>query len=241
MKELKIKDNFYQYQFESINEYQLGLNIYVLYNDEECIVFDAGYERNMVVLREKLKDFKINYVICTHFHPDHCYGLNELPKQNLIGSRYSLETLEMFDDLENMKLIPTVLIDDETIINFYDHKITLSLNKGHSNCGMLINIDDEYLLVGDEYMTTNDNLPVLPYVAETITQHIDALTRIIENYEGYTLLPSHGCITKELKELSYRKKYLEFADTKDRELRNFYKKDDIHFINERWHSLNIKK
>jgi len=241
MKEIKLTENFYMYQFPPEEERVLGQNIFVLYKGEECIVFDAGYERHMTQLISKLAKFKIKHVICTHFHPDHCYGLNVLPKQDLIGSKYSLETLEMFEDLDNEFIVPSRLIEDNTVIEFGDHIITLTLNPGHSNCGMLIDIDGEFLLIGDDYMTTNDDIPVLPYVAETCEQHIEALKNIIDFYNGYTFIPSHGIPTDDENDLYYRIRYLEFALTKEKELSLFYKNDDVHFLSERWHSLNIRK
>ena len=241
MKEIKLTDQFYMYQFPPEEERVLGQNIFVLIEGEECIVFDAGYERHMKQLIPILSKYKIKHVICTHFHPDHCYGLNVLPKQDLIGSKHSIETLEMFDDLDNDLIMPSTLIERDTVIEFGDHIITLSLNPGHSNCGMLIDIDGEFLLIGDDYMTTNDDVPVLPYVAETIEQHINALKNIIDCYNSYTFIPSHGMPTFDESDLYYRIKYLEFALTKEKDLSLFYEEEDTHFLSERWHTLNIRK
>ena len=241
MKEIKITESFYQYQFDPDGDRVIGQNIFVLYHENECIVFDAGYERHMRILKDKLEKYTIKNVICTHFHPDHCYGLNELPKQNLIGSKFSIETLDMFDDLENHLLIPDILVEDNMELDFYNHRIKLSVNKGHSNCGLLIDIDDAFLLIGDEYMTTNINQPVLPYVAETVSQHLLSLKRIIKDYKGYTFLPSHGRITKEIMNLNYRARYLEFVQTKNKNISEFYKPGDVHFLVEKWHVLNIRK
>ena len=90
-------------------------------------------------------------------------------------------------------------------------------------------------------MTTNKNEPVLPYVAETIEQHKQALLNIITKYKGYIYLPSHGVPTFNIEDLKYRIRYLDFAATKEKDLNAFYKMDDEHFLSERWHSLNIRK
>lgn len=241
MEEIRLTEHLYMYQFPPEEERVLGQNIFVLYEGDECIVFDAGYERHMKQLLTTLEKYTIKNVVCTHFHPDHCYGLNLLPKQNLIGSKHAIETLKMFDDLENEFIVPNILIEEKTVLKFNEHVITLTLNPGHSNCGMLIDIDSEFLLIGDDYMTTNKNEPVLPYVAETIEQHIEALNNIISNYKGYTLIPSHGVPTFSIEDLKYRIRYLEFALTKQKDLNLFYKVDDTHFLSERWHMLNIRK
>ena len=240
MKKVELTNQFHMYQFDPEQERVLGQNIFVLYHQNECIVFDTGYERHMEQVLPVLKDFDIKYVIITHFHPDHCYGLNILSKQQVVGSKYSIETLTMFDDLDNVLLIPSILIEKDTTIEFHDHTIKLSLNPGHSNCEMIIDVDGEFLLVGDEYMTSN-NKPVLPYVAETIEQHIDSLTRIIEDYSGYTFVPSHGVKTKDAADLKYRIRYLKFAATKEKDINKFYQDNDVHYLSKRWHIVNIRR
>lgn len=241
MNTIKLSNDLYMYMFPPDEGKELGLNIFVLYQGDECIVFDTGYERHMKQLLPELENKNIRYVICTHFHPDHCYGLKVLPKQNLIGSSYALETLKMFKAENNLLLIPNIVVEDELEIDFYDHTIKIKSNPGHSNCEMIININDTFLLVGDEYMTTNNDEPVLPYVAETISQHIQALTNIVSNYNGYTYLPSHGVPTKDQSKLENRINYLKFALTKNKNMDNFYSKDDIQYSTDSWHRLNIRK
>jgi glyoxylase-like metal-dependent hydrolase (beta-lactamase superfamily II) len=241
MKEIRITEDFYLYQFSPEAERVLGQNIFVLYSDDECIVFDAGYERHMHQLKEVIKDFKIKYVICTHFHPDHCYGLNELKKQVVIGSDEAINTLIMFDDQDNDLLIPSITVSDKKEIIFNGHRISLVKNHGHSLCGMLIEIDNQYLLTGDEFMTTNEGLAVLPYVADKINTHISGIENVIKNYPNDVFLPSHGKITNDITELEYRVRYLEFCKSKNINFDDFYLKDDQHFLNEKWHSSNISK
>jgi len=240
MNKIMIDDNFYLYQFEPDEGRVLGQNIYVLFHNKECIIFDAGYERHMEVVKEELKGYEIKYVILTHFHPDHCYGLKVLPKQTVVGSDLAVSTLKYFNQDNNELLIPEITVSDTATIRFYDSIIKLSKNKGHSNCGLLIDINSKYLLTGDEYMSTNDNLPVMPYVAESISQHLSSLNHIIDNYRGYTFLPSHGSITKDINNYRKCERYLNFALQNDHDLSNFYK-EEVHFLNEKWHKDNLQK
>ncbi len=238
---IKLSEGFIMYQFPPEATRILGQNIFVLYSEGECIIFDAGYERHMEELKPFIKGYKIKYVICTHFHPDHCFGLNTMTRQTLIGSKYAIYTLSLFECQDNDLLVPSIVVDDKMEIQFHGHIIKLKLNPGHSNCGMLIDIDDEYLLLGDEYMTTNKGEPVLPFVAETVTQHLKALEFIMANYHNYKLLPSHGKITSNHKDLEYRVRYLNFCLTNEKNINYFYTSDGEHYLNEKWHKQNLKK
>ena len=80
MKKIQLSRNLYLYQFPPETDRVLGQNIFILYSIKECIIIDAGYERHMSQCKDELEGRKIKYVICTHFHPDHCYGLNVLEK-----------------------------------------------------------------------------------------------------------------------------------------------------------------
>ena len=164
-----------------------------------------------------------------------------LKKQVVIGSDKGIKTLTMFRDQDNDLLVPTITVKDKLEIDFDNHKISLIKNPGHSICGMLIDIDGKYLLIGDECMSTNEGLPVLPYVADKIDTHITGLENIINNYPNYIYLPSHGKIFNDLDDLKYRVKYLKFCKSKNLDFNEFYSKDDIHFLNEKWHKLNIAK
>ena len=239
MKKIKILEDFFMYQFEPFGGRILGQNIFVLFGKSECIVFDAGYEHHLEAVIQDLNGRSIKYIICTHFHPDHVYGLNILAKQYVIGSINYRETLEFFKDLDNELFIPTQTIKDETLIEFGRHKINLSLNQGHSNCGMLIDIDGTHLLVGDDYIALNSGEPVLPYLAASLQIHIDGLKNIVNNFKGYTYLPSHGKETKNLADIEYRLRYLEFCKQLNTNLNDFYQLEEPRYINEKWHKVNI--
>jgi len=241
MKEIKIAEGFYLYQFSEEENRILGQNIYVLYHDKECIVFDAGYQRHMKEVKEKIKGYDIKYVILTHFHPDHSYGLFELDKQTVIGSDEGIETLKFFEADGEELLIPSITVKDRLDIVFHNHHISLVKNPGHSRCGLLIEVDHKYLLTGDEFMTTNEGLPVLPYVADKVDTHIMGLNNIINNYSKHTFLPAHGSITSDIEVLKSRVRYLEFAKKRIVDMDKFYEPGQVRFLNEKGHRLNIRK
>ena len=58
MKRLQLNKNLYVLQFEPLGDNFLGSNIIVLENEDEVILFDAGYQRHM---KEAKKVFKDNF------------------------------------------------------------------------------------------------------------------------------------------------------------------------------------
>ena len=241
MKEIRLTKNFVMYQFDPEGERVLGQNIFVLYHDDECIVFDAGYECHMAELKPTLDKYDIKHVILTHFHPDHCYGLNELSKQNVIGSVHYIDTLTIFNDFDNELLIPAQTVDSTLSLDFYDHRIKIINNPGHSICGLAIIIDDEFVLVGDDILSTNDNNPVLPFIAYTIDSHESSLNVIKNLYSSKVLLPSHGSplYKNQISELDKRLNYIKFLKTKEKNIDVLHKKIDYTFENPEWHSFNV--
>lgn len=240
MNKIKLKENFYMYQFEPTQGI-LGQNIFVLFGkDKEVIIIDAGYKRHIKKILEEVKDHIIKHIILTHFHPDHSYGLELVKNIDIIGSEYGIKTLEYFGVSDNKLLHPTTVITKQETFNFHQFNITITPNKGHSDCGILIDIDNEYLVVGDDVISTNKGEAVLPYVASTIKTHINGLENIL-NHEGYTFLPSHGIPTKDIKNIKERKDYLDFLLTKNPSIEDFYKTTSIRFVNEKWHKDNLNK
>jgi len=245
MKKIALNDSLSIYQFEPKENHYIGTNITILEEQNEIIIIDTGYEHHIKQIEDVIQGKSITHVICTHFHPDHCYGLHELGKQNLIGSALFADTLALFDDLDDQLLVPDQQISETTELTFHNHKIKLIPNKGHSLCGLLIIIDEEFMFVGDDIMITNDNKPILPYVAETIDGHIKGLQNIKKHYSVYNIIPAHGAIIPKnedgLKEIDLRIDYLYFAKTKDKDITNFEEKVQIKFEGSKWHRLNIKR
>jgi glyoxylase-like metal-dependent hydrolase (beta-lactamase superfamily II) len=243
VKKIEINSSIDIYQFPPPTDAVLGVNIVVLKSNNECIVFDAGYEHHMKELKPILDKMKIKYIICTHFHPDHCYGLNENKGHTVVGSKYAYDTLKIFNDHENEVLLPKIKVEDKMIINLGEHTVKLTINKGHSKCGLLINIDNQVLLTGDDIMFTNDGVSVLPYIADTIANHIDSLQTILRSYQNMIILPAHGKpisgneVIKE--EIVSRINYLEFVKEGNKDLEQFKKKYGINFESEKWHRVNV--
>ncbi len=246
MRKINLEGNLYVLQFDSKDGNQLGVNITVLENKNEVILIDTGYEHHMKEIKEIIKGKSIKNIICSHFHPDHCYGLHELKKQVVIGSKHSITTLKMFDDDKDDKIVPSILIEKKTGLRFGDFEITMTLNPGHSDCGMIISINDKYILTGDEIMFTNSKESVLPYVASTISQHLKGITNIKKYLKKHhILIPAHGSIIDDFtflrRDIDVKIDYFTEILNGNIELSDFKEKHDYSFINEKWHRLNLNK
>ena len=75
-------------------------------------------------------------------------------------------------------LSPDIFITSESKIQFGGYTLTFEEAPGHSDCSLLININNQYLLVGDLFIRTETGEEVLPYVQWSgVEQHIDSLKK----------------------------------------------------------------
>ena len=111
---------------------------------------------------------------------------------------------------------------------------------GHSDCSMLIFINDDYVHVGDLYITMNDGADVLPFLKwANVPEHIQSLERL-KTIRGKLLL-GHGVYTLDASaaepgiddRLSYLTALLE-TDEPMSQLRNTLKKSKRPFCLTKW-------
>ncbi|MBI9010713.1 MAG: MBL fold metallo-hydrolase [Clostridiales bacterium] len=190
-----IQKNLWCFQFDAPAENHLGTNIFVLINNSEALLLDAGYKEYLTEVLAELKDYTIKGVLPSHYHPDHIDGIRLMGHPVIYGNVYAEETIKLYmpDDLKLLK--PTHIIHDKETLQFGEFTLTFYHAPGHSDCTMLIDINKTYLHVGDLYMTKNSGTDVLPYVIwKNVSKHIESLKTILEL--GYkNLLLSHGYIT----------------------------------------------
>jgi len=192
---MKLEDNLYLYTIPAPEQERLGFNIYVMICGKEAMLIDCGYARDMVQVLSDLNNQNIEVVsvLPSHFHPDHVKGLDVLDSPTVYGNKHAKKAIRRFSSKKNIeRYMPTELIACGDKIKFGDFMITLEHAPGHSDCSMLININDKYLHSGDLYIKTDRGGEVLPYVSwRNMKAHMNALKKILE-YKGHVLLISHG-------------------------------------------------
>lgn len=195
MKVIALQENMILYSFPAESKEKLGHNIYILIDDNKALAIDTGYRRHFALVLEDLnsKGIDIVQVLPSHFHPDHIDGILLLDNCEIYGNRWANETVNMFYEGEECHhLQPTHTLKNEDNICFGDFNIKLKHAPGHSDCSMLIGINDYYLHTGDLFMLSDDKEHVLPYVKYAgIKDHIESLVSI-KNKECKSFLLAHG-------------------------------------------------
>ncbi len=243
MKKVFIEKDIIMFQFEPEEESFLGLNIFAIFNGDKYLLVDVGYESHMKEALKELDKDNCEYVILTHFHPDHVYGLTELNNPTKIGSVYGKETLSQFSHPHREKLIPDIEVTDEYVLEYGRHKFVMDIHPGHSKCIMRILLNDKYLFVGDEIMFTNDGNSVIPYCAVSFEMHLKGLKKLKKIMNSYTILPAHGSPIDSHKyiydEIDKRIKYISFFLKKKGTYEDFEDQTGIKFIGKKWHKHNV--
>lgn len=157
-----------------INELMTS-NCYVVYDEDtkRCLVIDPASEMSLREI-QFIEDngFVLDYIVLTHEHTDHTWGVNALkdhyPDAKILCSeacdRFAPKAsrayfLLYYDDPNYRYVIypADVLIDDsETPLEWDGHEISFVMTPGHSYGSMCIVIDD-MLFTGDTVM------PFKPY------------------------------------------------------------------------------
>lgn len=213
MKKTWISDNILMYTFKPLPNKFFAFNILALIQGDEILLIDAGFEFHA---KEYLKDIEemgktVTNVIISHYHPDHVYGLREFDGYKIYGSK-ECDNCYLSPDKDFDKFYPDVLIESEYEFAFGDFNLKLIPLPGHDHTTIMVKINDEYLFIGDDLMTTNAGEPILPAISHKhVPRHYQSLETLKE-YADLKLIPAHGLIfdNKEvtIREIKDRQIYL---------------------------------
>lgn len=233
------------YTFNSDEGKYFGYNITALIDENKAILIDTAYEEQALQVYQDLEDsgILIEKILISHFHDDHIYGLKVLPKVAVYGSVHYQTTLDMWTKKEDHPyFIPDVVVENSLQLNFGKHNLTLSLLTGHSQCGILININNKYVHIGDELIFSNNGEPLLPSIDfnRFVKRHFESLVKLKE-YSHYSLIPSHGTVISEERktesDITNRLTYLNAILENSREItfEEATKECDCSFLHREWH------
>lgn len=145
----------------------MNSNCFIIVDNDSnsCIIIDPASEdskREIKFIEEH--SLKLDYIILTHAHADHCWGANALKgryqEAKLVyhDDKYQKREILLFfrmwhEDVNySFDLLPAdILIEDNCIINWHDHEIRFVLTPGHSLGSMCIDLEG-MLFTGDTIM-----------------------------------------------------------------------------------------
>lgn len=191
-------------------------NAYLLIDGtgKHCIVIDPGSKKQDGIINFiKAKGLKLDYILLTHEHFDHCWGVNDLIstfQTRVVATKMCADWVKtprnyfnkLYFDSDEMYSIDTIDIILEDINWFLDWrgvKISFMEAKGHTNRGMCVNIGNS-LFSGDTMIYNTRPFLKKKYGA-SIEDLYNTISRIYSTFEDDIIVfPGHGEIFK-LKEM----------------------------------------
>ena len=182
-------------------------NCFVLYDKavgRECIVVDPG-SKNNAELFALLEEEELNpqYIILTHEHFDHCWGVNGIVER--FGSiiicsekcaeciRYEKRNCSVFYDYNERFIINSRTISVESLkyrLPFADTEFHFFVSPGHTS-GSICIIVEKCLFTGDTLIENVRTVTKLPTGSITrLKESIDVISRL--KGQGFIVYPGHG-------------------------------------------------
>ena len=195
MNKIMLEEQMVLYSFPSDKPERLGHNVYILKDGQRALAIDTGYQQHFQQVIDDLasEGVTIVKVVPSHFHTDSVDGVFLLNKPRIYGNEHAKATLMVnYDEEDVLILAPKKVLTNNAIIEFGGFKLRLISAPGHTDCSVLININDQYLHVGGLYMQTDQGEAVLPYVKKSgVSGHIRSLSVIAKSKYSHYLL-AHG-------------------------------------------------
>lgn len=182
-------------------------NCFVIYDKTmgtDCIIVDPGGksdEKIFSFLEQEILTPK--YIILTHEHFDHCWGVNELIRHYnipIICSALCAECIQfekrncsVFYDNKNSFVITSKTISIESldyVLPLGDTEIHFFVSPGHTNASICFTIG-QYLFTGDTLIKDLRTVTKLPTGSVDKLQETKELFQKLQS-EGYVVCPGHG-------------------------------------------------
>ena len=231
---IEVSKNVYVFlgDIDDVNKNNGGAisNTGFIIGDNSILVIDAGpsylYASNVIEVINSYSNLPIKYLVVTHHHADHSFGISRYLEinteiimaeaeakrylkygkrslrqlQNLIGEEWLLNT--KINTFNHLKKYPINL-------DLGNRNITIELfEEGHSAGDLIIkDIKGNILFVGD--LVFNQRAPTSPHA--NIYNWKNYLDEIINKDWDY-LIPGHGNIIKNKEDILQTKKWINFID-----------------------------
>jgi len=187
------------YQFPPPEGKHFGFTLCVLLDEQtkSALIIDTAYENQASAVFADLAamGYELTTAVISHFHPDHIVGLQALPDIEIVGNSRWEETLFQFGSRDELTpFFPTRLTTEDSDLSFGRFRLAFHPAPGHSACSQYTIIDNTYVHVADNVMTSNEGQDILPWAEfDAVADHIASLNRL-RDFADRTFLLSHGLI-----------------------------------------------
>lgn len=196
--------------------YVLGCNVYIIYDGDEWVMIDIGYEEVVDDVINLVRDIDLPFsgcksLIATHADVDHIQGLakaKSILRTSVSAHRLAAEPLRRGDRIKTFALIeaqgidmtmPPVeveqMIDEGDTIEVGSLKLDVWLTPGHTDSQLSFRMGD-YLFSGDNIYRDGCIGAIDAHHGSDLVQFLASLKRIRASDVKW-LLPSHGPIFKK--------------------------------------------
>ena len=192
---------------QQITNAPVSSNCFVLYDKTvcpDCVIVDPGSksDESLFAFFEQ-EALSPKYIILTHEHFDHCWGVNELVERfrlPIVCSRLCAEAIKnekrncsVFYDNKisftiNSETISTESIDDK--LRLWDTDILFYHTPGHTDASVCFTVSD-FLFTGDTLLKDTRTVTKLPTGSPKKLEESKALLLKFQG-KGYTVFPGHG-------------------------------------------------
>ncbi|MEG1723996.1 MAG: MBL fold metallo-hydrolase [Anaerovoracaceae bacterium] len=181
-------------------------NCFIVFDKEvnnNCLIIDPGSESNEL-LENKLNEFELiaEYIILTHEHFDHCWGVNQLREKHNVKLICSADCSEAIQqEKKNMSLFynqvgfkikrADIIIENiNNQVSWNKYTIESIVTKGHTSASICI-IIEENLFTGDSLIKGMKIITKLPTGSKE--EFIKSIKQFM-NWKGYGFIvyPGHG-------------------------------------------------
>ena len=189
----------------------LGCNVYLIYDQDEWVMIDIGYEDVVDEIIEAIRELDFPFsqcktLIATHADVDHIQGLakaKQILRTSVSAHELAAEPLRTGDRIKTFALIeaqdidmamPPVevenLINDGDIIKVGNLELEVWLTPGHTDSQLSFRMGD-YLFSGDNIYQDGCIGAIDAHHGSDLQAFIASLKRI-RDCDAQWLLPSHG-------------------------------------------------
>lgn len=189
----------------------LGCNVYLVYDQNEWVLIDIGYEDDVDEIIELIRDLDFPFAQCktliaTHADVDHIQGLakaKQILRTTVSAHPLAADPLQKGDRIKTFALIeaqgvdmqmPAVevenLIDDGDRIHVGNVELEVWLTPGHTDSQLSFRMG-EYLFSGDNIYQDGGIGAIDAHHGSDLQSFIQSLQRI-RDCDAKWLLPSHG-------------------------------------------------